>query len=84
MEFRKVYVEVTVRFLKDGGMRPLSLEWEDGRIFRIDKVKRVERACARVGSILPVRYLCVFSGNDRPLYFEGDEMRWFVEAPVGG
>ena len=35
---RKVYVEVTARFDVDGKITPLSLTWEDGTVFEIDKV----------------------------------------------
>lgn len=35
---RKVYVEVTARFDVDGKVTPLSLIWEDGTVFEIDKV----------------------------------------------
>ena len=34
----KVYVEVDVRFLKDGGMRPIALVWEDGHRYEIDRL----------------------------------------------
>ncbi len=82
MEYRKVCVEVTVRFLKEGGMRPVCLTWEDGRKFTVDRVKFVERAPARVAALLPVRYTCVVEGRERMLYFEADALRWFVEKPV--
>jgi len=32
----KVFIEVTVRHGVDGAVRPLSLKWEDGRVFEID------------------------------------------------
>ena len=75
-------VEVAVNFLKEGGMRPMWIIWEDGRKFFIDRIKLIERASARVGSVLPVRYLCVVEGREKRLYYEPENMRWFVEAPV--
>lgn len=63
-------------------MKPLSLVWEDGRTFAIDRVKAVEHASARVGAILPVRYTCVILGREKWLYFEPERQRWFVEANV--
>ena len=75
MRYVKVYVETVVRFVPSGGMRPMYIVWEDG-------VRFVERAPARVGSVLPVRYTCVMGGQERYLYFEPDGERWFVEKPV--
>lgn len=60
---------------------PLSLVWEDGRIFAVDKVKAAEPRPARVGAVLPIRYTCTIAGREKWLYFEPDRMRWFVEAP---
>lgn len=74
-----MYVEVVAKFPAGGGMRPLYIVWEDGRKYEIDRVKSVGRAPARVSSILPVRYTCVFGGRERCLYFEEAEKRWFVE-----
>ncbi len=80
MGLRKVYVTVTAKFSREGGIRPLSLVWEDGRTFSVDRVKAVERAPARVGALLPVRYTCVILGKERWLYLEPEKERWFVEA----
>ena len=79
MDYKKVHVEVAVNFLKEGGMRPLWIRWEDGRKFLIDRVKFIERASAKVGSLLPVRYTCIVAGREKRLYYEPEDMRWFVE-----
>ena len=34
----KVYVNVKVVFNKEGQMRPCAFEWEDGRVYKIDRV----------------------------------------------
>ncbi len=82
MRYQKVCVEVTVRFLREGGMMPLSLRLEDGRTFFIDRVLSFGRAAARVEAILPVRYRCMIGGQEKFLYFEEEGLRWFVEMPV--
>ncbi len=82
MDYRKVHVEVAALFPSKGGLRPLYIIWEDGRKFEVNRVKFMERAPSHVGSILPVRYTCVVEGRERELYFEPDQMRWFVEAPI--
>lgn len=82
MDYRKVHVEVEVKFLKEGGMRPVWIKWEDGRKFTIERVKFIERASARTSSVLPVRYTVILGGRDKHLYYEPEDMRWFVEAPA--
>lgn len=45
---RKVYVEVTARFDTDGNITPLSVKWEDGTVYEIDKVidkRRAQMVC---------------------------------------
>ena len=79
MEYEKVYVEVVAKFPAGGGMRPLYLEWDEGRKYELPPVKFAERAAARFRSVLPVRYTCIFGGRERCLYFEEAEKRWFVE-----
>lgn len=79
MEYEKIYVEAVVRFPEGGGMRPLYIVWEDGRKYAIDRVKSVERAPARVPSVLPLRFSCEMGDRQRFLYFEEDSFRWFVE-----
>lgn len=79
MEYEKIYVEVIVRFLRKGGMRPLFLVWSDGRRYAVDRVKFIERAPSRVASILPVRYTCMIGGREKRLYYEEEGERWFVE-----
>ena len=80
VEYRKVYVDVTAEFSREGGVRPLSLIWKDGREFAVERVSSYGRMPARVGGLLPVRYTCIIAGKERWLYFESEKMRWFVEA----
>lgn len=82
MDYQKVHVEVEVNFPKEGGMRPLWIKWEDGRRFPVERVKFIERASARTGSVLPVRYTLIVAGREKRLYFEPEDMRWFVETPI--
>ena len=80
MAYEKVYIEVVVRFLKEGGMRPLWLSWKDGRTFEIERVLDVGRKPARVGAVLPVRYACLIRGREKYLYYEIETARWFLEV----
>lgn len=40
----RVYVGVTARTDTDGRIRPLSIKWEDGTVFKIDRVSDVRFA----------------------------------------
>lgn len=77
-QFVKVYVAVVLRVDSDGRMKPLAIEWEDGRQYDITKV--IDKCSApprHVGSGPTVRYTVDIAGSRRELYHEG--ARWFVE-----
>ena len=44
---RKVFVEVTAKFDTEGRIIPLSLLWEDGTVYEINRVLDVRRAASR-------------------------------------
>lgn len=76
--YKKIYVEVLTKFDKDGNIIPLSIIWEDGRVFQIDKILQIKRAPAiKVGGI-GVRYNCSVEGKETYIFFEYP--RWFVES----
>lgn len=41
MKFKKVYVTMIVKITKDGSLRPLSMVWEDGATYEIDRVLHI-------------------------------------------
>ena len=82
----KVYVSVEVSIGKDGGMRPLSIEWENGRVYLIDRVTDVRMGTAMRSGGTGDRYTIWIDGHKSYLYFERSEKlfgpnigRWFVE-----
>lgn len=82
MEYKKIGVEVSVRFSAEGGMTPLEIVWADGKSFRIERVTSVLRAPHSVDSVLPVKYTVVIGGDVKALYYEPQEELWFVETKV--
>lgn len=75
---KRVYVEVLARYSAEGEVEPLSVLWEDGRRFWVDRVLDKRRCSSlKVGGI-GMRYSCVISGKTRYLFYEDD--KWFVEA----
>lgn len=76
MDYKK-YVEVIVKFDIDGKMTPLSIVWEDGQKYEIDRITDCIRAATLKSGGQGMRYTCIFSGHQRYLFF--DDIRWFVE-----
>ncbi len=74
----KVYVEVTAAFTADGGIVPLSVRWQDGTVFAVDRVLDVRPAAALKAGGCGIRYTCRICGQQTYLFL--DEDRWFVEA----
>ncbi len=80
MQSRKVYVGVVAEIDEEGNKRPMSVKWEDGKVYGIDKVLEVKRAFAvKVGGTA-VRYTIKVGGKITFLF--EDEGKWFVESRV--
>lgn len=75
---RKVFVEVNVKFDSEGSMIPLSITWEDGRLFEIDKVTDIRKAASLKAGGIGVRYTILTNRKQTYLWYE--EPRWFVEG----
>ena len=81
---QRVYIEVRVKFSEIGEMTPVSIKWNDGRQFEIDKIIEVRRAASDAGS-MGIRYTVKIMGRTRKLFFEDaysdtGRARWFVET----
>lgn len=75
---QKVYVEVTAHFDTIGNVKPLSIVWENGKIFDIDRVLDTRRAAStKVGGV-GLRYRVRILGKETYLFYENP--RWFVES----
>lgn len=82
----KVYVSVNARFAEDGSILPLSLTWEDGTEYEIDRVTDIRRAAAMKAGGRGDRYTIIVRGRESFLFFEripyitGNIIgRWFVQ-----
>ena len=74
----RVYVRVIVEYDEEGGVCPLSIRWEDGRKFQVDRILDVRRAAATKAGGQGMRYTCRIMG--RETYLFEDNGRWFVET----
>ncbi len=77
---RKHYVEVVARTDEDGRVSPLSVTWEDGRVFEIDRIMDVRQAASLKVGGTGVRYLVRIGQRTTYLFFENP--RWFVEEII--
>ena len=75
---RKVYVDVTAKFATTGDIIPLSIQWEDGRRFDIDRVLDICPAASLKAGGAGIRYKCRIRNKETYLYLE--ENKWFVEG----
>ncbi len=73
----KEYVNVTVKFKKDGSMIPVNIEWENGKIYTVDRILDIRNAASLKAGGCGVRYLCKIMGMQTYIFFEED--KWFVE-----
>lgn len=72
---RKVPVGVLAQFDATGILMPLSVKWQNGRVYTIDRV--LDMRVSRVNSDNR-RYNVVIHAQEAYLYRSGD--RWFMEA----
>ncbi len=86
MKGKKVYVKVTAAFSSDGKLKPLSLVWEDGQEYIIDRILDVRPAPALKAGGQGDRYTIRTCGQESYLFFERSPKitdptlgRWFVE-----
>lgn len=77
-EIKKLYVNVIVKHDKDGNIRPLSLTFNDGITYDIDKVKYICRAASLKAGGNGIRYTVKSQGKIFYL-FDEENGKWFVE-----
>ena len=86
----KVYVNVKVVFNKEGQMRPRAFEWEDGRVYKIDRVTEIKQAAAQRCGGQGDRYTIRTNNHETHIFFDHNLNydnrilgRWFVERREG-
>ena len=74
---RKVPVSVLVQFGASGDFHPISVTWEDGRIYPIDAVLDIRPARSS-----PHRFRCTVRIHDIETYLFRDADRWYMESEM--
>ncbi len=62
---------------ENGIILPLKLEWDNGKIYIIDKVLDIRKKASTKGGGKGLRYTCLFGGQERYIWL--DDYIWFVE-----
>ena len=57
---------------------PLSILWENGKSYEIDRVLDIRKKASTKGGGLGLRYTCRFGEQERYIWL--DEYIWFVEV----
>ena len=73
----KVFVEVIAKHDINGSIHPLTIRWEDGRVFEVERFFDVRQAPSLEGGGLETRYTCRICNKE--VFLFDDEGKWFVE-----
>ncbi len=74
----KKYVSVEMICDNCGMVQPLSIIWDDGKRYIIDKVTDVRMSASKKVGGMGIRYTCIIGGREKFLFWE--DPKWFVEA----
>lgn len=74
---------MTLHVDREGYMKPTAIEWEDGRIYNIERVTDERMSPPpHVGAILARRYDVIVEGREKTVFLETSSNKWFVEKPL--
>ena len=71
-------ITVIAKMQDDGKIIPLTILWENGKAFNIDKVLDIRKKASTKGGGKGLRYTCKILGQERFLWL--DDNIWFVEV----
>lgn len=74
----RINLAVNVRHETDGRITPLSIIWEDGRTFDIDRILDIRRAASLKAGGCGIRYTCRV--RNKQVYLFDEEGVWFMEG----
>ncbi len=74
----KQYVDVICVHERSGRILPISVIWQDGIRYAIDKITQIVPAASLKSGGCGLRYTCRFGSSVRYMYLE-DDGKWFVE-----
>ena len=75
---RKVFVEVMAKFDTEGNLVPISLKWEDGKEYSIDKLYEHKKAASLKVGGQGERYRVKICNQEKYIFLE--EGKWLMEG----
>ena len=72
-----MYIDVTARFSPEGRITPLSIIWEDGRKYEVDKILDIRRAASLKAGGTGLRFNVKIGRQETFIYL--DDGRWWAE-----
>ena len=73
----KKFISVIAQFFEDGTVKPLTIIWEDGRKFDIDKILDIRKSASLKAGGIGIRYTCRI--RHKQIYLFKDDDIWFME-----
>ena len=81
----KINLEVIAKFDVNGNIRPVSIVWEDGRVFPVDRILDIRKAASLKAGGLGMRYICRICRGKRWLsYTQGSIFFSFLNSVTLG
>ena len=71
------FIDVLCLMKNDGTVTPLTIFWEDGRKFEIDKIIDKRKCASTKGGGKGTRYTCLILSKEKHLFFDHD--LWWIE-----
>lgn len=78
--YKKEYIRVYAVFTIEGNVIPKSFLFSDGNVYKIDKIKNVERKASTKAGGSGLRYTIIVSGQEK--YVFRDEDKWYIEKEI--
>ena len=73
-------VDVMCIYHKNGQIKPVSIIWDNGHEYHIDRILQITAARSGYNGKPGIRFTCLFGHSERFLFLE--EGKWFIEQIV--
>ena len=77
-KYMRKNITVIAKMRDTGKVIPLSIVWEDGRLFEIERILDIRKAASTKGGGKGLRYMVRIKNQERYLWL--DEHLWFIEV----
>ena len=79
MNNQKTYVDMLVRMTENGKVMPVAILWNEKQ-YVIDSITDMRPAASLKGGGCGFRYTVKIQGQERYLFYEDFEKKWFIEG----